>query len=150
MYLSQFSFYRRCTLVVLVLTLYFLAFFLPYMIGFYHMINNTRLFFPVTVNILGQTHRFIAPNYDVFLNAVNSLGTLTSVSQITSGLSCALDDYGNYFFNLGIYYEFLKPTSPHWYIFLSLSFITMVIILILKAYQTSNFSLVKTLYHYYD
>lgn len=62
------------------------------------MINNTRLFFPVTVNILGQTHRFIAPNYDVFLNAVNSLGTLTSVSQITSGLSCALDDYGNYFF----------------------------------------------------
>ena len=79
MHLSNFAFYRRCTLVFFVFLLYFLAFFLPYMIGFYHLIDNTRLFFPVTVNILGQTHRFIAPNYDIFLEAVNSLGPLTGV-----------------------------------------------------------------------
>jgi hypothetical protein len=95
MYLSQFAFYRKCTLVFLVFSLYFLAFFLPYIIGFFNLINNTRLFFPVTVNVLGQAHRFIAPNYEIFLNAVNSLGAIQSVSQITNGLSCVLDDNGN-------------------------------------------------------
>jgi hypothetical protein len=95
MYLSQFAFYRKCTLVLLIFSLYFLAFFLPYIIGFFNLINNTRLFYPVTVNILGQTHRFIAPNYETFLNAVKGLGTITSVSQISDGLSCVLDDNGN-------------------------------------------------------
>jgi hypothetical protein len=118
MHLSQFAFYRKCTVVSLVLTLYFLAFFLPYMIGFFDLISNTRLFFPVTVNILGQTHRFIAPNYDHFIDAVSNLGTLTSTDQVVNGLSCVMDDTGSY-------YNFLNPTSPHWYLFLGISFVTM-------------------------
>jgi hypothetical protein len=99
MQLSQFAFYRKCTLISLVLLLYFLAFFLPYMIGFFNLMNNTRLFFPVTTTILGQSHRFIAPDYDIFINSVNSLGNITSVSQVTNGLNCALDDTGKYLLN---------------------------------------------------
>lgn len=97
MHLSQFAFYRKCTLVFLVFFLYFLAFFLPYMIGFFDLINNTRLFFPVTTNVVGQTHRFIAPNYNTFNSAVKNLGPLTSTDPITNTLSCAIDDNGNLF-----------------------------------------------------
>lgn len=118
MHESQFAFYRKCTLVTLVVTFYFLTFFLPYMAGFFDLVSQTRLFFPVTVSILGQTHRFIAPNYDDFMKAVSNLGVLTQTSQITDGLSCVMDDTGSY-------YSFLSPSSPHWYIFLALSFITM-------------------------
>lgn len=88
------------------------------MVGFFDLVSQTRLFFPVTVNVLGQTHRFIAPNYDTFMNAVSNLGNLTQTSQITNGLSCVMDDTGSY-------YSFLSPSSPHWYIFLALSFLAM-------------------------
>lgn len=94
MHLSQFAFYRKCTLVTLVLFLYFFAFFLPYLVGFFDLINSTRLFFPVTTNIVGQTHRFIAPNYNTFNTAVQNLGVITSTDPITKNLSCVLDNNG--------------------------------------------------------
>jgi len=53
-------------------------FFLPYMIGFYHLIANTRLFYPATVNILGINNRVIITNYNEFNTAIAKLGTLTS------------------------------------------------------------------------
>jgi len=91
-HLSNYAFYRKCTSIITILLLYFLAFFIPYMIGFYNLITSTRLFFPATLNILGQNHKFIITNYEVFQSAVNSLGTITSTTQVTNTLKCILDD----------------------------------------------------------
>lgn len=121
MHTSNYAFYRKCTVVFVIVTLYSLAFFIPYLIGFFNLINNTRLFFPATVNILGQYHRFIIPNYHDFDYALAQMGTITSLTQITDNLGCLVDDTGTY-------YDFLKPTSPHWYIYLGISFVTMSII----------------------
>lgn len=68
------------------------------MIGFFDLMNTTRLFFPVSVTILGQPHRFIAPNYDIFVKAVSNLGTITSTDQITTGLNCLMDDTGIFYY----------------------------------------------------
>lgn len=119
MHLSNFAFYRKCTVMTVTITLYFLMFFLPYFAGFFRLISNTRLFFLANVNILGQNHRFIIPNYQIFQTAIAPLGVIKSTSQLTDfPLFCAMDDKG-------LLYDFLKPTSPHWYIYLGLSFVVM-------------------------
>jgi hypothetical protein len=64
---SNFSSYRQCTMVVVGLLFYFLAFFLVYMNGLYNLLAHTRLFVKVEVNILGQMQSVIVPNYDQFL-----------------------------------------------------------------------------------
>ena len=75
---SPFAFYRKCSVATLTLTLYFFAFFLFYIEGFYHLMSNTRLFFGANVNVLGQNHRVIITSYHDFNNAVNSHGAFAT------------------------------------------------------------------------
>lgn len=55
------------------------------------------------------------------------------------------------------YYDFIRPDSPHWHIYLILSIIAMsnlihniVIILTLKALQLCRYSTVRAGFHHYD
>jgi hypothetical protein len=58
-------------------------------------------------------------------------------------MQCKLD-------NNNIYYDFIRPGSPHWYLFLFFSIILMFIILILKSIQLSKYSTTTMFYHYYS
>lgn len=93
-------------------------FFLPYIIGFFNLISKTQLFFSVVINVLGQNHRVIIPNYDIFNQAFNQLGTISTLSQVSDSMGCLIDDKGSY-------YSFFKSTSPQWYSYLVISFIIM-------------------------
>jgi hypothetical protein len=80
---SSYSLYRRCTATLVILGLYFFAFFLPYLIGFFNLISNTRLFYPLKINVLGQSHKVIVPNYDTFLNAFSALPLNSNLTGVT-------------------------------------------------------------------
>lgn len=73
---------------------YFLAFFLPYLIGFFDLMSKTQLFFSAYFYILGKKHRAIISNYDDFLAGLNRLGPLNDVSQVSDGMGCLIDDTG--------------------------------------------------------
>ena len=94
MQLSSFAFYRECTVALVICLLYFLAFFLPYIIGFFNLLSTTQLFFTAYVNVLGQNHRVIIKDYYDFEKALSGLGTLSSTDPITNVLGCLLDDTG--------------------------------------------------------
>ena len=94
MHTSNFAFYRKCTTSTLVFLLYFLAFFLPYVIGFFNLMYSTRLFFSANVSILGQNNKFIITDYHEFYNAMESLGTVLSTDSFTQNLNCLLDNTG--------------------------------------------------------
>lgn len=58
-------------------------------------------------------------------------------------MQCKLD-------NNNTYYEFIRPGSPHWYLYLFLSIIVMALIMILKGIQLYKYSTAKLGYHYYN
>jgi hypothetical protein len=65
-------------------------------------------------------------------------------------MMCKIDDKGAYF-------DFIRPDSPHWYIYLILSIFVMgksiinvVLLLIAKGIMLGCFSTSKVGYHYYD
>ena len=58
------------------------------------MISTTQLLFPAFVNVLGQNHRVIITNYDDFNKALAAQGTISSLSQISDGMGCLIDDTG--------------------------------------------------------
>jgi len=118
MHLSKFAFYRKCTATTLIVLFYFLAFFLPYFIGFFNLMFSTRLFYPATVNVLGQTNKVIITDYNDFYDSISKYGTLTSIDPLSKNLNCLID-------NKGSNYDFIRPASPHWYIYLLLSLTTM-------------------------
>ena len=94
LHLSSFAFYRQCTVAIVISLFYFLAFFLPYLSGFFGLISTTQLLFPAFVNVLGQNHRVIITNYDDFNKALAAQGTISSLSQISDGMGCLIDDTG--------------------------------------------------------
>ena len=52
--------------------------------------------------------------------------------------------------NKNVYYDFVKPSSPHWYVYLLLSMVLMIIILVLKGIQLCKYSTTTAGYNYYD
>ena len=114
---SDYSMYRKCTTVSCVLFFYFLAFFLIYMNGVVNLLSYSRLFTPYQVSILGQPHTIITPNFDEFISSYEGVED-GSVNVLNETMYCQLDD------NLA-YYDFVRPASPHWTIYLILSIAAM-------------------------
>ena len=81
-------------MTIVISLFYFLAFFLPYLSGFFDLISTTQLFFPAFVNVLGQNHRVIITSYDDLTKGLAAQGTITSVSQISGSMGCLIDDTG--------------------------------------------------------
>ncbi len=65
-YKSDYDNYRKCFTVLIVLMLYFFAFFIFYVNGVVDLFNYSRVFTPYSVSILGQTFKIITPNFDEF------------------------------------------------------------------------------------
>jgi hypothetical protein len=94
LHLSNFAFYRECTVAITISLFYFLVFFLPYVMGFFNLISTSQLLFPAVINVLGQNHRVIITNYDNFNRALAQQGTISSMSQISNEMGCLIDDTG--------------------------------------------------------
>lgn len=72
-------------------------------------------------------------------------------------MQCKIDNESKSFINWDIYYDFVRPGSPHWYLYMVLSLVVMsifgsklVLILLIKGVQSCVFSTTAVGYHYYD
>lgn len=113
--------------------------------GVFNLFSHTRLFSKVDVNIMGTTQTVITDNLNHFWQVYNSYNTNndTSLSTLQNQMGCVID-------NQNVYYEFVRPASPHWYMYLVLSLVLMFLILIIKAIQTCLYSTTDAGFHYYD
>ncbi len=126
MHKSNFSSYRQCTVVALVLLLYFFGFFFIYMEGLYNLLGHTRLFSKIEVPILGQNHTVIVPDYDYFVATYQSYNNTNSISVLRDNMMCVIDNKSKFIeLKLDVYYDFVRPQSPHWYIYMLLSLALM-------------------------
>jgi len=52
--------------------------------------------------------------------------------------------------NKNVYFDFIRPSSPHWYIYLLLGPVLMIMILVLKGVQLCKYSTTTVGYYYFD
>lgn len=103
--------------VFVILLFYLLTFFLLYLYGVVNLLSQTQLFTSYIVNIKGQENKIITANYDNFISEYDNVADGTA-DVITNDLKCVID-------NNDVYYDFVRPDSPHWNIYLTLSIVTM-------------------------
>ena len=91
--------------------------------GVINLLSYSRLFTPYSVNILGQYHQIITPNFDEFIETYeqNKNGSILVLNET---MHCQIDDQL-------AYYDFVRPQSPHWTIYLILSILAMGILFII-------------------
>jgi hypothetical protein len=82
------------------------------------LLTSTRLFAQYKVNILGQEFSVITTNFETFVREYEEVMT-GEVDVLNSTMKCVVDDADN------TYYDFIRPDSPHWNLYLVLSIITM-------------------------
>jgi hypothetical protein len=111
--------------------------------GAYNLLSHTRLFSKTDVYIMGQIQSVIVPDYNQFVTVYESYQSTNNISILTNSMMCKID-------NKNVYYEFVKPSSPHWYVYLILSMVLMIIILVLKGIQLCKYSTTTVGYFYYD
>ena len=75
------------------------------------------------MTILGQPQTVIIPDYDEFLTAYTKYNNNSSLAVLQYDMQCVIDNKSMFlkWYVLDVYFDFIRPGSPHWYIYMLLS-----------------------------